>query len=225
LAADHVLISVGQGILWGGLLDNCNVVVRPNNTMAVDGFTYQSDHPDIFGGGDSVTGPKFAIDAIAQGKQAAISIHRFVQPGQSLTIGRSRREYHALDKNNLDLAGYDLAKRQVAHEGHGENHNANHGTNKSHAFHDPRGIFTEEQVKKETERCLSCGATVVDEFLCVGCGVCTTKCKFDAISLVRVYDGQGAALPDMKPIVIRHALKRKGKIAIKKMKKKLGLLS
>ena len=220
LAADHVLISVGQGIEWGGLLENCNVVVRPNKTMAVDGFTYQSDHPDIFGGGDSVTGPKFAIDAIAQGKQAAISIHRFVQPGQSLTIGRSKREYHALDKNNLDLAGYDLAKRQVAHEEHGDNQKASQD-----AFRDPRGVFTEEQVKKETERCLSCGATVVDEFLCVGCGVCTTKCKFDAISLVRVYDGQGAALPDMKPIVIRHALKRKGKIAIKNLKKKLGLLS
>jgi ferredoxin len=214
LPADYVLVSVGQGIDWGGLLDNCNVKIRPNRTMTVDGFTYQSDQPDIFGGGDSVTGPKFAIDAIAQGKQAAISIHRYVQPGQSLTIGRSKREYHALDKNNLDLAGYDLAKRQVATEKPHESQND---------FRDVRGTFTEEQVRKETERCLSCGATVVDEFLCVGCGVCTTKCKFEAITLERVYDGQGAALPDMKPIVIRHALKRKGKIAIKNMKKKLGL--
>ncbi len=214
LAADSVLISVGQGIDWGGILDNCDVKIKPNRTMVVDGFTYQSDQPDVFGGGDVVTGPKFAIDAIAQGKQAAISIHRFVQPGQSLTIGRSKREYHALDKNNLDLAGYDLAKRQVATEKPHESHTD---------FRDVRGTFTEEQVRKETERCLSCGATVVDEFLCVGCGVCTTKCKFDAISLERVYDGQGAALPDMKPIVIRHALKRKGKIAIKNMKKKLGI--
>lgn len=213
LPADYVLVSVGQGIEWGGLLDNCKVKIRPNRTMTVDGFTYQSDQPDVFGGGDSVTGPKFAIDAIAQGKQAAISIHRFVQPGQSLTIGRSKREYHALDKNNLDLAGYDLAKRQVATEKPHESQND---------FRDVRGTFTEEQVRKETERCLSCGATVVDEFLCVGCGVCTTKCKFEAITLERVYDGQGAALPDMKPIVIKHALKRKGKIAIKNMKKKLG---
>jgi NADPH-dependent glutamate synthase beta subunit-like oxidoreductase/NAD-dependent dihydropyrimidine dehydrogenase PreA subunit len=214
LPADFVLISVGQSIRWGSLLDNSGVSLRPNQTMEVDSFTYQSNHPDIFGGGDSVTGPKFAIDAIAQGKQAAISIHRFVQPGQSLTIGRSRREYRALDKNNLDLAGYDMAKRQEAAEKHEDD---------GHAFRDARGTFTEEQVRIETERCLSCGATVVDEFLCVGCGICTTKCKFDAISLERVYDGQGASLPDMKPIVIRHALKRKGKIAIKKMKKRLGI--
>lgn len=56
-----------------------------------------------------------------------------------------------------------------------------------------------------------------------GCGVCTTKCKFDAISLVRKYDGEGAALPDMKPIVVKYILKRKGKIALKKIKKFLRI--
>jgi len=214
LPAEAVLISVGQGIDWGGIPMDSAMEFNPNRTLKVDPFTYQSNQPDVFGGGDGVTGPKFAIDAIARGKQAAISIHRFVQPGQSLLIGRSKREYHALDKTNLDLAGYDLSKRQYPEE----ERNA-----PRLAFKDGRGIFTEEQVKLETERCLSCGATVVDEFLCVGCGVCTTKCKFDAISLTRVYDGQGAALPDMKPIVMRHALKRKGKIAIKKIKRNLGM--
>ncbi len=214
LMAETVLVSVGQGIHWGGLLENTQMETNPNGTLKVDSFTYQSTQPDVFGGGDSVTGPKFAIDAIAQGKQAAISIHRFVQPGQSLTIGRSKREYHALDKENLDLEGYDFVKRESPVE-------SNHGMDQS--FSDRRGTFTEEQVLRETERCLSCGATVVDEFLCVGCGVCTTKCKFDAISLTRVYDGKGAALPDMKSIVIRHALKRKGKIAIKNIKQKLGI--
>lgn len=214
LPADAVLISVGQGIEWGGIPENSAMEFNPNKTLKVDGFTYQSNQPDVFGGGDSVTGPKFAIDAIAQGKQAAISIHRFVQPGQSLTIGRSKREYHALDKTNLDLDGYDLAKRQCPEE---QKHDS------GNPFKDFRGTLTEEQVKRETERCLSCGATVVDEFLCVGCGVCTTKCKFEAISLKRVYDGQGASLPDMKPIVIKHALKRKGKIALKQLKRNLGM--
>jgi ferredoxin len=46
-------------------------------------------------------------------------------------------------------------------------------------------VFTEEQVKAETARCLSCGATIVDENKCIGCGVCTTKCEFDAISIER----------------------------------------
>ena len=58
---------------------------------------------------------------------------------------------------------------------------------------------------------------MVDEALCVGCGVCTTKCKFDAIHLERVYDGAGVALDDMKPVVIKQMLKRKVKIAGKKV--------
>ena len=53
------------------------------------------------------------------------------------------------------------------------------------SFKDAHLTFTEEQVKKETARCLGCGATVVDENKCIGCGVCTTKCEFDAITLRR----------------------------------------
>ena len=53
------------------------------------------------------------------------------------------------------------------------------------SFRSDAGVFTEEQVKKETARCLGCGATIVDENQCVGCGICTTKCEFDAIHLQR----------------------------------------
>lgn len=214
IKADHVLISVGQSIAWGKLLEGSKIELNPNNTIKADSFTFQTGEPDVFAGGDAVTGPKFAIDAIALGKEGAISIHRYVHPGQSLTIGRIKREYRALDKDNVDFDQYDLSPRQMVEHIRDEK--------SIESFKDLRGILTEDQVKKETERCLSCGATVVDEFLCVGCGVCTTKCKFDAISLVRKYDGQGAALPDMKPIVVKHILKRKGKIALKKAKNFLG---
>ena len=215
IEASHVLVSVGQMIDLGKLLENTKVKTNPNKTINADSFTFQTADDDIFAGGDVVTGPKFAIDAIALGKQAAISIHRFVQPGQSLTIGRSRREFKSLDKNNVDFSSYDQIPRQKAVNA--VEHSANN------LFKDIRGILTEEQVKKETERCLSCGATVVDEFLCVGCGVCTTKCKFDAISLVRKYDGEGADFLDMKPIVVKNIIKRKGRIIIKKAKKAIGL--
>jgi NADPH-dependent glutamate synthase beta subunit-like oxidoreductase/Na+-translocating ferredoxin:NAD+ oxidoreductase RNF subunit RnfB len=214
IQANHVLISVGQSIAWGKLIEDSKIELNPNNTIKADPFTFQTGKPDIFAGGDAMTGPKFAIDAIALGKEGAISIHRYVQPGQSLLIGRSKKEYRALDKGNVDFSEYDLSPRQKVEH-------INEAKSKK-SFKDLRGVFTEDQMKKETERCLSCGATVVDEFLCVGCGVCTTKCKFDAISLVRTYDGQGAALPDMKPIVVKHILKRKGKIALKKAKNFLG---
>jgi NADPH-dependent glutamate synthase beta subunit-like oxidoreductase/NAD-dependent dihydropyrimidine dehydrogenase PreA subunit len=204
--ADFVLTAIGQSIDWNNLMEGSSAVFNPNQTIKVDPQTYQSAQPDVFAGGDVVTGPKFAIDAIAAGKQGAISIHRFVHPGQSLTIGRPSREYVMLDKSDLDLESYDRMPRQQA----------GHSRTEKGSFRDPRVTFSEDQVKQETSRCLSCGATIVDEAICVGCGMCTTKCKFDAVSLVRVYNGAGVAFEDMKPVVIKQILKRKVKIAVKK---------
>jgi len=205
--ADHVLVSVGQVMEWGSLLEGSKVELNPNKTVKADPVTFQTAEPDIFTGGDALVGPKFAIDAIAMGKEGAISIHRFVQKGQSLTIGRLNRDYRPLDKANLDLAGYDSIPRQKAK--HVD------GSKSKDTFKDLRSTFTLDQIQKETERCLSCGATTVDEFMCVGCGSCTTKCKFDAIKLVRKYDKASVELRDLKPLVIKYALKRKVRIAVK----------
>ena len=206
---NNVLVSVGQGMDWGGLLKDSKMELNLNKTIKADPITYQTGESDVFVGGDALTGPKFAIDAIALGKQGAISIHRYVH-GDSLTLGRES-EYHALDKENLKLDGYDRLPRQRAL--HVE------GSKSKETFSDLRVTFTEEQIKKETERCLGCGATSVDEFQCVGCGVCTTKCKFDAISLVRKYDAPGVDFKDMKSAVIKHVIKRQGRIAMKNVKK------
>ncbi len=174
---EHVYFSVGQSISWGDLLKDSKVELGRGNGAVADSLTYQTKEPDIFVGGDVYTGPKFAIDAIAAGKEGAISIHRFVQPDSSLTIGRNRREFVELDKDNLSISEYDNGSRQVS------------GMDKTmdakHSFRDAHLTFTEEQVKAETARCLGCGASVVDENKCIGCGICTTKCEFDAIHLYR----------------------------------------
>lgn len=213
--ADHILLSIGQGIEWGNLLQDSKIELNPNKTIKADSFTLQTAESDVFAGGDAMTGPKFAIDAIALGKEAAISIHRFVQPGQSLVLGRDRRAYHALDKDNLILEGYDNTPRQrTAHVD---------GAKAKTSFNDLRETLTEEQVKKETERCLSCGATTIDEYTCIGCGACTTRCKFDAISLIRKYDEENVSFEDLKPIIVKNMIKRKGRMVVHKVKKSMGV--
>ncbi|MDL2235157.1 FAD-dependent oxidoreductase [Christensenellaceae bacterium OttesenSCG-928-L17] len=207
--ADYVVLSIGQAIDWGNLLEGSDAKRNRNNTIQIDDWTYQTAQSDIFAGGDAVTGPKFAIDAIAAGKQGAISIHRFVQNGQDLRFGRSRREFIELDKNAVVLEGYDNTRRQRVE--------APKGAAAKQTFRDLRGTFSEEQMKIETERCLGCGATVVDEYMCVGCGMCTTKCKFDAISLERVYDGEGVEFLGMKKAVTPHVIKRKIRLTAKKV--------
>ena len=206
--ADYVLISVGQSIEWGSLLEDSKVKFNPNQTAIADSFTYQTAQPDIFVGGDVYTGPKFAIDAIAAGKQGAISIHRFVWEGQSLTYGRDRREYHAFDKDNIIVGSFDRTPRQRA--GHIK---ANNKT-----FSDKRITFTEEQVKKETERCLGCGAVEVNQEMCVGCGQCTTKCKFDAIKMVKKYNSEGTTFEKLPIKLASNVVKRARKTVIRKAK-------
>lgn len=174
---EHVFLSIGQSIVWGDLLKNSKVEFGRGGAAVADPVTYQTNEPDVFVGGDVYTGPKFAIDAIAAGKEAAVSIHRFVQPHSSLTIGRNRRQFVELDKKNIKVEDYDHSERQIPPMDESIDHKK--------SFRDARKPFTEEQVKTETARCLGCGASVVDENRCIGCGVCTTKCEFDAIHLYR----------------------------------------
>lgn len=213
--ADNIILSVGQTISWGGLLENTSVKLNPNLTIAADSFTYQTGQPDIFTGGDCYTGPRFAIDAIAAGKQGAISIHRFVHKGHSLVIGRDRRQYKSLNTESAVIEEYDNTPRQKPDTIAPASKNN---------FCDNRGIFTEAQLQAETSRCLGCGAVILDEYMCVGCGQCTTKCKFDAIHLERKYDGEGVEFTELKPVVIRQIVKRKANIAIKKVKKAFGVV-
>ena len=175
---EAVLVAIGQSVRWGELLAGTKAEFNRNGTVKADPVTYQTAEPDIFVGGDVYTGPKFAIDAIAAGKEGCVSIHRFVHPGQSLTIGRNLRQFSELDKDNLQLdpETFDNARRQVPGRKSPDGNNN---------FRDLRSTFTEEQVRAEAGRCLGCGATVVDPNKCIGCGVCTTKCEFDAIHLSR----------------------------------------
>ncbi len=213
--ADYVLLSVGQSIEWGTLLNGSKVELGRGNTALADSFTYQTAAPDVFVGGDVYTGPKYAIDAITAGKQGAISMHRFVWEGQSLVFGRDRREYSSLDKGSLDeqalTVGFDNTPRQKA--GH------NSGNEKS--FKDTRVTFTEEQMQKETARCLGCGAVQVDTTMCVGCGMCTTKCKFDAIKLVRAYNSYATTYEKLPLKMAPNMVKRVGKTAVTAIKETL----
>ncbi len=204
---ENVLEAIGQAAEWGTLLAGEKVELRPNGGVIADAVTFQTRQPDIFAGGDIYHGARFAIDAIAEGKLASESMHRYVHPGQSLTIARDLRQFIELDKDDIVVEGYDNAKRQTPGSRVVED-----------PFMDPRLPLTEEQVKIEAKRCLGCGATTVDLNRCIGCGLCTTKCEFDAIHLSR-------DLPDASNMVksenklkslASYAAKREMKILFKK---------
>ncbi|MCR5795254.1 MAG: FAD-dependent oxidoreductase [Solobacterium sp.] len=209
LEADNVLAAIGQSIEWGSLLEGEKVELNRNRTAKADSWTCQTAQPDVFVGGDAYTGPSFAIYAIAAGKEGAESLHRYVWEGHDLTLGRVRRDnYSYIDKDNMVIASYDRGMRNVPGK----------DPEKVRTFSDERLTFTEEQVRKETSRCLSCGAAKVDPKLCIGCGLCTLQCNFDAIHLDRVADVWGVPYEKLVPTVIREEVKKIKNIAVRKIK-------
>ena len=120
-----------------------------------------------------------------------------------MTIGRNRRDFIELDKGDILVESYDNGSRQAPE--------ARPGKDRFAEYH---GTLTEEQVRKETARCLSCGASVVDENKCIGCGICTTKCGFDAIHLHRVHPeaSKMRTSEDKFDGILPYMIKRSGKI-------------
>ena len=208
-----VIGAIGQRVDLGHIAPEAMAFNR-NGTVQADGVTYQTAQPDIFAGGDVVTGPKFAIDAIAAGREGAISLHRYVHEGQSLTLARDPREFYELDKSNavLPIDCFDAPARQtVAHD-----------ASKAKTFSNDRITFTEAQVKAEASRCLGCGVSVVDQNKCIGCGLCTTRCEFDAIHLQRDVPEASRMYrtEDKMKAILPHMVKRAAKLTIKDIKGK-----
>ena len=210
VSCENVLMAIGQSAVLGELLTGTKVEIRPNGSIAADPVTLQTAEPDIFAGGDIFHGARFAIDAIAEGKTAMVSINRFVHPGQSMTIGRDLRNFIELDRNDVKVESFDNAERQRPGMKPGKGRES---------FEDLRLALTEEQVKAEANRCLKCGATVVDLNQCIGCGLCTTRCEFDAIHLSRDIPeaSEMHTAEEMLDVVKPYALKRVGKIIKRKV--------
>lgn len=212
IEVDSVISAIGQKVELGGIAPEA-MTFNKNGTVIADPITFQTAQKDIFVGGDAYTGPKFVIDAIAQGREAAESLHRYVHPGQSLTLARNLRQFYELDKDDVVFAAgsFDSSSRQIPGQ----------DAAKAKSFMDDRLTFTEEQVRKEASRCLGCGAAEVDENQCIGCGLCTTRCEFDAIHLSRDLPEASRMVKaeDKMKAILPYMLKREVKILKKKLTK------
>ena len=176
--ANKIVFAIGQAIEWGKMLEGTKVTFWRGNYPVANAFTYQTEDPDIFVGGDVFTGPKFVIDAIGEGHEAAESLAIHVSDNNaSQTIGRDRRFFKELNKVDIQVGEYDHADRTELKYDSKIDHTS--------SFKDARIIMSEEEAVQESKRCLSCGCSIVDPNRCIGCGLCTTRCEFDAIHLVR----------------------------------------
>ena len=210
----NVLVAIGQRSDYGSVLAGTAAETPDGRLIEHDKVTFQTKEPDIFVGGDCATGPMYTIDALATGREGAVSIHRFVNVGQSLTIHRNLRDFRELDKKNILVPPEKVgvpARTEVTID-----------QKKFKTMQDDRVTLTEEQIKAEASRCLSCGRSVVDPNKCIGCGICTTKCEFDAIHLKRDRPQNSHMVPaeDKFKEIGAYAAKREVKIIRKQLARK-----
>ena len=207
----NVLVAIGQRSDYGAVLAGTAAETADGRLVDHDKLTFQTAEPDIFVGGDCATGPMYTIDAIASGREGAVSIHRFVNVGQTLTIHRNTREFKELDKSKVVLP-VESVRKPARNE-------PTIDKSKILTMCDDRVTFTEEQIKSEASRCLSCGRSVVDPNKCIGCGICTTKCEFDAIHLKRTRPQNSKMIPaeDKLKAIGAYAAKRQVKIIKKQL--------
>ena len=149
-------------------LPGIDLALTERGMVRADAKTAQTSVEDVFAGGDA-TGTGFSVHAIAAGRKAAASIHRFVHAGQTQLLGRDPENYKAFARRSAQIPVSSLSPVPRCRP-------------------DESGALSEEQVRTECGRCLGCGTAVVDQFMCVGCGICTTRCRFGAIRLEKIHD-------------------------------------
>lgn len=159
---DSVILAIGQTIDRDSIPKE--VEVTSTNIIVTDSLTKETSHPQIFACGDIELGPSTVIEAIAGGKEAAESIHRYLR-GEDIRAGRD----DPIKKvENVSKDGFEVKARQKMP--------LNKVTNISNSFEETELGFTEEMAVKEAERCLACGG-------CSECEECLKVCPPECIDL------------------------------------------
>ena len=160
LDADHVIIAIGQ-MAELPFAEKEAIALSPPGGIVADPVTLQTPVPWVFAGGDVFYGPKSVVDAVACGKEAAESIHRYIQ-GEDLAKEREKVfEFEKPDvSHETPMARVQASKLSVeAREGN---------------FKEVCMGLSETDVQQEVTRCLSCG-------ICSECYQCVDACLAGAI--------------------------------------------
>ena len=170
-AVDSVIIAVGQrpdpSFLPGDLKN------RSNSGIGADPLTLQTARPKIFAGGDSVFGAQSVIGAMAQGREAAISINRLLQ-GETLRWGRAYGDGVGITDFVIDRTGAIARPRKMLRRVEIRARNS---------AAEAEQALSAEEAREEAERCLNCGRPGEVNQTCWYCLPCEIECPVDALEV------------------------------------------
>ena len=165
IEVDAVIPAIGQESDWACLTDECACTLSDWGTMRVDEVTLQTSDSDIFAGGDAVSGPATVVEAIGAGKEAAISIDRFIR-GEDLSAGRKTDWTPVKD---VPVDGLAQADRHPMPMLPADTRMTN--------FNEVQLGYDEETARAEADRCLECA-------VCCECYQCVEACGADAVTMI-----------------------------------------
>jgi heterodisulfide reductase subunit A-like polyferredoxin len=159
LAADTVIVTIGQGVGSGGL----GVATGPGGRIVVDGQSLATDVAGVFAGGDAVLGPASMVDAMAQGHRAAEAIDAYLR-GATLAP--------APQPNALPETAPNPRPEAPRQERIAMPHSQ--PASRLGGFGEIDLGYSAEQAIAEARRCLACG-------LCSECMQCVKACSAGAV--------------------------------------------
>jgi len=167
LAADAIILAIGQQSDFSFLSEEDGVEITPAGTVKIDPDTLATSAPGVYAGGDAAFGPRIAIEAVANGKRAAQSIHAYLggaQPSVAMTV-----DIHKLPTAEYRMpAGYEKRGRRAADTV---------DTGRRTGITEVENVMDAAQAQSQAQRCLACHVdTIYDPERCVLCGRCADVC-------------------------------------------------
>jgi NADPH-dependent glutamate synthase beta subunit-like oxidoreductase len=182
LPADSCILAIGQKADLSFLTESDRVELTPGGTIKIDPATLATSAPGVYAGGDVAFGPRNLIDAVANGKRAARSIHQYITNQQARL--ESHVEIETLMTSRYRMtAGFERLDREAP---------PTLDLGRRTGITEVEIGYDAESARRQAERCLVCHVqTIYDPELCVLCNRCVDVCPeyclqfvpFDAVDL------------------------------------------
>jgi formate dehydrogenase (NADP+) beta subunit len=176
LEADSCILAIGQQPDLSFLAAADGVALTPGGTIRVDRDTLATSAPGIFAGGDVAFGPRNLIEAIANGKRAARSIHASLTGRTSLTADRAIEIEQIPSRSYRMIAGFDELDRRAP---------PTLDVGRRTGIAEVETGFDEAEARRQASRCLVCHVqTIYDPEKCVLCNRCVDVCPEYCLAIV-----------------------------------------
>jgi len=177
LDADSVILAIGQQPDFGFLTDQDGIELTAGGTVKIDLQTLATTAPGVFAGGDAAFGPRIAIEAVANGKLAAQSIHAYLNPQDRGSTLQVEIKKVPADVYTMPAQYEKLARKSAPTVDAG----------RRTGITEVENVMTAEQARTQAERCLSCHVdTIYDPHLCVLCNRCADVCPEKCLEFVPI---------------------------------------